>query len=440
MKLTVEPGGTLQGETAIPGDKSISHRALIISSLAKGPSRIEGFLQSEDCLATLKALQQIGVNITQHDTTLQIHGQGLHAFTPPTGVLDCGNSGTSMRLLAGMLSAQPFNSTLIGDESLSGRDMTRIVKPLQSMGAKITARQTGSKAVAPLLIEPSRGLQGIHYQTPIASAQVKSCLLLAGLYATGETVIEEKEASRDHTERMLQYLGGNLTSKNNVITLDPSCALMGKVITVPGDISSAAFFIAGASMTVGTHILLKGVGVNPTRMGLCHILRAMGANITLHNERLVGNEPVADIEVKGAPLKGITVPTDWVVSAIDEFPVLFVVAAAAKGETHFSGLGELRHKETDRIAMMANGLQKLGISLAILPDGIIIRGSKISGGIVDSGGDHRVAMAFAIAALKAMKPITILNAEHIATSFPSFCHIAHFLGLRLTEHSEEKSS
>lgn len=440
MKLTVEPGGTLQGETAIPGDKSISHRALILGSLAKGVSTIQGFLQSEDCIATLKILQHLGVTITQQNGSLEIEGLGLHAFTEPSVSLDCGNSGTSMRLLAGLLSAQPFKSTLIGDQSLCGRDMTRIVKPLELMGATIRARQIGSKALAPLLIAPCSGLQGIHYPLPVASAQVKSCLLLAGLYAKNETEIVEKEASRDHTERMLQYLGGALTIKNNQIRLDPFRPLMGKVITIPGDISSAAFFIAGASMTKGAHILLTGVGVNPTRMGLCHILRAMGADIILHNERLVGNEPVADIEVKGAALKGIVVPTEWVVSAIDEFPVLFVVAAAAAGETHFTGLGELRHKETDRIAVMANGLQKMGIALAILPEGIIIRGSKMTGGIVDSGGDHRVAMAFAIAALKASEPITILNAEHIATSFPSFCNMANFLGLRLTEHSEEKSS
>jgi 3-phosphoshikimate 1-carboxyvinyltransferase len=440
MKLTVEPGGTLQGETAIPGDKSISHRAIILGSLAKGLSRIEGFLQSEDCVATLKALQHLGVSVSQINTSLEIDGQGLHAFTLPDQPLDCGNSGTSMRLLAGMLSAQPFKSTLIGDESLSLRDMTRIVKPLQSMGATISARQIGIKAVAPLLIEPCNGLQGIHYELPVASAQVKSCLLLAGLYANNETVIVEKEASRDHTERMMRYLGGNLTTKNNRITLDPSRALMGKSITIPGDMSSAAFFIAGASMTKGAHILLTGVGVNPTRMGLCHILRAMGADIIFHHERFMGNEAVADIEVKGADLKGIEVPTEWVVSAIDEFPVLFIVATAATGETHFKGLGELRHKETDRIATMANGLQKVGIPLAILSDGIIIRGSKITGGIVDSGGDHRVAMAFAMAALKASEPITILNTEHIATSFPSFCNIANILGLKLTEDLEEKSS
>ncbi len=440
MKLIVEPGGTLQGETAIPGDKSISHRALILGSLAKGPSTIEGFLQSEDCLATLQALQHLGVGVSQNKTLLEIDGQGLHAFMQPVQPLDCGNSGTSMRLLAGILSAQPFKSTLIGDESLSRRDMTRIVKPLQSMGAKISGRQIGLKAVAPLLIESCSGLRSIHYDMPVASAQVKACLLLAGLYANNETVIVEKEASRDHTERMLHYLGANVTTKNNRITLDPSSPLMGKAITIPGDISSAAFFIAGASITKGAHILLTGIGINPTRMGLCHILRAMGAEIILHNERLMGNEPVADIEVKGADLKGIVVPTEWVVSAIDEFPVLFIVATAAAGETHFAGLGELRHKETDRITVMANGLQKMGIPLAILSDGIIIRGSKITGGIVESGGDHRVAMAFAIAALKASEPITILNAEHIATSFPSFCNIANFLGLRLTEHSEEKSS
>jgi len=440
MKLIVEPGGTLRGETAIPGDKSISHRALILGSLAKGISVIEGFLQSEDCLATLKALQNVGVNITQHDHSLQIQGQGLHAFTPPTMAIDCGNSGTSMRLLAGMLSAQPFKSTLVGDQSLSGRDMTRIVKPLQLMGAIITGRQNEKHTFAPLAIEPCQGLTAIHYDMPVASAQVKSCLLLAGLYAKGEMMIIEKERSRDHTERMLQYLGGALTTNNNRLYLDPGRLLMGKEITIPGDMSSAAFFIAGASMTLGAHILLKGISVNPTRMGLCHILRAMGANIMLHNERLKGNEPVADIEVKGTSLKGIEVPKEWVVSAIDEFPVLFVVAAAAIGETRFEGLGELRHKETDRMMMMANGLQKLGVPLAILPDGIIIRGSKMAGGIVDSGGDHRVAMAFAIAALKASLPITILNAQNIATSFPSFCKIAHFLGLRPTEHSEEMSS
>ncbi|MGE3319129.1 MAG: 3-phosphoshikimate 1-carboxyvinyltransferase [Candidatus Berkiella sp.] len=437
MHLVVTPSRALQGEALIPGDKSISHRALILGALAKGTSQITGFLESEDCLATLTILKQLGTNIIQQEKTLVIEGQGLHAFHASNSPLDCGNSGTSMRLLAGMLSAQAFKSTLVGDYSLSKRDMTRIVSPLQAMGANITGCQTEQQTLAPLTILPCQALQSIHYEMPVASAQVKSCLLIAGLYAKNETVIVEKEPSRDHTERMLVHLGADLVCANNRILYRPT-ALSAKEISVPGDMSSAAFFIAGASMTPGSHILLKGVGINPTRLGLIHILRAMGANIVFHHERLLGNEPVADIEVKGTTLHGIEVPRQWVVSAIDEFPVLFVVAAKALGETRFTGLAELRHKETDRIATMAKGLQKLGVPLAILPDGIIIRGSKMQGGIVNSEGDHRVAMAFAMAGLQANEPITILNAKNIATSFPSFCNIAHFLGLKLTVHSEEK--
>lgn len=437
MMIVAFPSGTLQGEVSIPGDKSISHRALILGALAKGSSTIHGFLFGEDCLATLKALQQLGVTITQHNDLLQIEGQGLHAFRAPNSPLDCGNSGTSMRLLAGILSAQPFSSTLIGDRSLMKRPMARIVTPLQTMGANIQGQVENQQILPPLTINSCQGLNGIQYEMPVASAQVKSCILLAGLYATGETVIVEKEPSRDHTERMLAYFGASITRNNHTITLDPIKKLIGKTISIPGDMSSAAFFIAGASMTEGAHVLLKGIGINETRMGICHILRAMGAKIVFHNERLMGNEPVADIEVKGTTLQGIAVPKAWVVSAIDEFPVLFVVAANAVGETRFEGLEELRHKETDRIAAMARGLQKLGVALAILPDGIIIRGSKIRGGFVESEGDHRIAMAFAIASMKADTPITIRDTASIATSFPSFCHIANQLGLRLHYHSEE---
>lgn len=437
MMIVAFPSGTLQGEVSIPGDKSISHRALILGALAKGSSTIHGFLFGEDCLATLKALQQLGVTITQHNDLLQIEGQGLHAFRAPSSPLDCGNSGTTMRLLAGILSAQPFSSTLIGDRSLMKRPMARIVMPLQTMGANIQGQVENQQILPPLTINPCQGLHGINYEMPVASAQVKSCILLAGLYAKGETVIVEKEASRDHTERMLAYFGASITRNNHTITLDPIKKLIGKTISIPGDMSSAAFFIAGASMTEGAHVLLKGIGINETRMGICHILRAMGAKIVFHNERLMGNEPVADIEVKGTTLQGIAVPKAWVVSAIDEFPVLFVVAANAVGETRFEGLDELRHKETDRIAAMARGLQKLGVALAILPDGIIIRGSKIRGGFVESEGDHRIAMAFAIASMKADTPITIRDTASIATSFPSFCHIANQLGLRLHYHSEE---
>lgn len=435
--LVVDPGGTLQGEVSIPGDKSISHRALILSALAYGRSEIMGFLFSEDCLATLKILEQLGVSITKKPDTVTVEGQGLQALTAPQAPLDCGNSGTSMRLLAGMLSAQPFSSVLIGDQSLSKRPMARIITPLQKMGANIQAKGAGQQLCPPLEIEPCQPLQAIHYDMPIASAQVKSCILLAGLYAKGETVVTEFAASRDHTERMLQYYGAALTTKNQQIYLDPSKKLCAKEIDIPGDMSSAAFFIAAASMTEGSHVLLKGVGINPTRTGVCHILRAMGAKIVFHNERLMGFEPIADIEITGTTLQGIAVPKEWVVSAIDEFPVLFVAAASAVGETRFEGLEELRHKETDRIAAMARGLQKLNVTLAILPDGIIIRGSKIEGGTVESEGDHRVAMAFAMASMKAQAPITIRDTESIATSFPSFCHIANQLGLRLHYHSEE---
>jgi len=438
MHLVVMPSCALQGEPLICGDKSISHRALMLGALAKGTTQIRGFLQSEDCLATLTILKQLGVDIIQDQHALTIKGQGFYTLLPPNNPLDCGNSGTSMRLLAGMLCAQNFASTLIGDHSLTKRDMTRIVSPLQAMGANIAGRQTDQQTVAPLSIGPCQSLEGIHYEMPLASAQVKSCLLIAGLHAKGETVIIEKEASRDHTERMLTYLGAQIRCEQHRIMLKPS-VLLARDIDVPGDMSSAAFFIAGASMTPGSHIFLKGIGVNSTRLGLIHILRAMGADIVFHHERLIGNEPVADIEVKGATLRGIDVPQQWVVSAIDEFPVLFVVAAKALGETRFTGLAELRHKETDRIATMAKGLQKLGVPLAILPNGIIIRGSKkMEGGIVDSEGDHRVAMAFAMASLQASEPITVLNAKNIATSFPSFCDMAKLLGLKLTVHSEEK--
>ncbi len=438
--LVVHPGGTLQGESTIPGDKSISHRALILGSLANGTTLIEGLLVSEDCQATLQAMQSLGVHITQSPskTSLKIAGNGLQGLSAAMQALDCGNSGTSMRLLAGLLAAQPFSSTLVGDASLSKRPMARIVEPLKQMGAAIRGHQHADQITCPLIIEPCQGLQGIHYRMPVASAQVKSCLLIAGLYANSETMISETVTSRDHTERMLQYLGAKLRCEHNQIILQPSSTLTGKLITIPGDISSAAFFIAGASVTVGAHILLKDVGVNATRLGIIHILRAMGADIRLHDERYFGQEPVADIEVKGQALRGIVVPPEWVVSAIDEFPVLFVVAALAKGETCFEGLGELRHKESDRIAMMAAGLEKLGVTLAILQDGINIRGSKIVGGSVDSGGDHRVAMAFAMAALQAEESITIFDADNITTSFPSFCAIANLLGLSVTQHEEDK--
>ncbi len=310
--------------------------------------------------------------------------------------------------------------------------MDRIVHPLQKMGARIQGREVGNNIFAPLLIQES-SLRGIHYSQPVASAQVKSCLLLAGLYAKDKTVLVEKEPTRDHTERMLQAFGCSLTVKTSEITLNPENELKGHEIFIPGDISSAAFFIAGAAMVPGSHIMLREVGVNPRRIGIIWILKQMGANISLNNQRLMSEEPVADIEIKGAPLKGIDVPKEWVVSAIDEFPILFIAAACAQGKTIFRGLEELRVKETDRIQVMAAGLKALGVDVEMLPDGLIIQGTPLQGGVIDSQGDHRVAMAFAVASLVAKSPVTILDCENIGTSFPNFCGIANELGLRMEE-------
>ncbi len=341
-----------------------------------------------------------------------------------------------MRLLAGVLAAQPFNSQLIGDESLSRRPMDRIVNPLQKMGAQITEGP-------PLSIQPLRTpLNGIEYTLPVASAQVKSCLLLAGLYATSPTVLVENVLTRDHTERMLTAFGAKLTMSHHRISLAPGGVLHGQAITIPGDISSAAFFIAGASFTPDSHIILRQVGVNPRRMGMIRILEQMGANIQIHSLPPQSGEPMADIEVKGPTagmrLQGIYIQQEWVASAIDEFPMIFVVAAMAKGETIIRGIQELRFKETDRIAVMARGLKTLGVPLAILPDGIIIRGSpQLEGGKIDCEGDHRVAMAFAMAGLKAKSPIILSDAENIVTSFPQFALLANKLGLTIQPYTSE---
>lgn len=431
VDITVTSDGILQGEVRVPGDKSLSHRAVILGSIAQGQTHISGFLEGEDCQATVKAMQSLGVSIENPASeTLIIKGVGLHGLQAPTHPIDCQNAGTGMRLLAGLLAPQSFASTLIGDASLSQRPMQRIVAPLKQMGARIEGRLINSEYFAPLEIQPAtQPLQALQYSLPVASAQVKSCLLLAGLYAQGTTVLVENVPTRDHTERMLQSFGAKLKTEHHRIVLEPGQALQGQEIIIPGDISSAAFFIAGASFTPGSHIILPQVGVNPRRMGMVHILREMGASIELHNRREIAGEPVADIEVKGKRLKGITVQQEWVASAIDEFPIIFVAAACAQGETLIRGIQELRFKETDRIAVMAKGLKALGIGVALLPDGIMIRGGVIQGGSVDSEGDHRVAMAFAMAALASPAPITISNAQSIATSFPNFIPLANALGL-----------
>lgn len=428
LQFLVQPGGRLEGEARVPGDKSISHRAVMLAALAEGRSTIRGFLTGEDCLCTMRAFQQMGVSIHRVDeTTLEVEGVGLRGLRAPKAPLDLGNSGTSMRLMAGLLAAQRFGSTLVGDASLSRRPMRRVIDPLAQMGAQIGSE--GGRA--PLVIHPTAGLKALHYRSPVASAQVKSCLLLAGLYADGETVVVEPEASRDHTERMLQAFGVELMARPGEARIRGGQRLRATDIDVPADISSAAFFLVGAAIAPGSDLRLTQVGINPTRVGIITLLRQMGAEIDLLNERMLGGEPVADLRVRGSRLQGIAVDPRLVASAIDEFPVLFIAAACAEGETVVSGAEELRVKESDRIATMCQGLRSLGIAALPQPDGARIHGGRLRGGTVDSKGDHRVAMSFAIAALRAEQPIRILDCANVNTSFPGFADLARRSGLRM---------
>lgn len=428
------PVKSIQGEITVPGDKSISHRSLILGSIAKGATTVSGFLEGEDCLATLKAFEAMGVTIERPSAEkLVIHGVGKHGLKQPDSVIDCGNSGTSMRLLAGLLSPQRFNTTLTGDSSLIKRPMERISIPLAQMGADITT----TMGKPPLVIKGNQNLQGISYTMPLASAQVKSCLLLAGMYAANETQIIEPHATRDHTEKMLMAFSYPLKRKNNEIIINSNGECRGTFINIPADISSAAFFIVAASIIPKSNLTIKQVGINPTRTGIIDILTRMGAQIKLENKQIIGEEPIADIVIKSSALKGITIPTKLVPLAIDEFPIIFIAAACAKGETTLSGASELRSKESDRIGAMVLGLRQLGIETFDTPDGISIAGGKISGGIVDSFDDHRIAMAFAIAGAVADSQVTIKNCANVATSFPNFIKIANSVQLAIEETCHE---
>jgi 3-phosphoshikimate 1-carboxyvinyltransferase len=429
VTYSISPGGRLSGELRVPGDKSISHRAVMLASLAEGVSEVSGFLTGEDCLCTMKAFQAMGVKIEQTGaTSLRILGSGSKGLKAPAAPLDLGNSGTSMRLMAGLMAAQPFDTTLTGDESLSHRPMARIVEPLRQMGAVIETEAGGR---APLRIKSAKTLQGISYRSKVASAQVKSGLILAGLYARGITEVLEPEASRDHTERMLEAFGVKLEASPGRAAIEGGQSLKATNIQVPADISSAAFFMVGAAIVPGSDVLLTDVGVNPTRTGVVDILRLMGADIELLNPRRFGAEPVADIRVRGGRLHGSIIGKELVAAAIDEFPAIFVAAAFAQGETVVSGAEELRIKESDRIQTMCDGLRSLGISAQAKPDGMRICGGRMSGGTVDSRGDHRVAMSFAIAALRAEQPITVLDCSNVNTSFPGFAALAAGAGLRI---------
>ena len=430
MHFKLQPGGTLKGEARVPGDKSISHRAIMLGALAEGTSRVNGFLEGEDALATLAAFRAMGVEIEGPDNgNVTVHGVGLHGLKAPAHPLDLGNAGTGMRLLCGLLAGQPFDSELTGDASLCSRPMGRVIDPLTKMGASIGSAEGGRP---PLKIRGGQQLQGIHYDLPMASAQVKSCCLLAGLYSRGRTSVTEPAPTRDHTERMLRGFGYTVDSNGAEIALHGGGRLQACDIEVPADISSATFFLVGASIAPGSDLLLQHVGINPTRIGVINILRLMGADITLQQEREVGGEPVADIRVRYAPLRGIEIPLDQVPLAIDEFPALFIAAACAEGRTVLHGAEELRVKESDRIAAMAEGLSTLGVSNEVLDDGIIIDGGDMGGGVIATYNDHRIAMSFAIAALRASGEITVQDCDHVATSFPGFDTLARRLGLSIS--------
>ncbi len=425
----VAPGGKMRGEFRVPGDKSISHRAIMLGSLAEGVTDIEGFLEGEDALATLQAFRDMGVVIEGPvNGRVKVHGVGLRGLQPPSDVLYLGNSGTSMRLLCGILSGQSFSSEVVGDDSLNKRPMNRIAKPLRDMGAQIDTQAEGKP---PLKIHGGQALKAISYAMPMASAQVKSCLLLAGLYAEGLTQVTEPAPTRDHTERMLRGFGYPVQREGDTVSLASGGRLQATSIDVPADISSASFFMVAAAIAPGSDITLTHVGVNPTRTGVINILNLMGANINLLNLREVGGEPVADIRVQYAPLQGIEIPEAQVPLAIDEFPALLVAAACAEGTTVLSGAEELRVKETDRIQAMADGLRTLGINCETKADGIVVQGGQLGGGTVESADDHRIAMSFTIAALRASGPITVNNCANVATSFPHFDQLAKMAGISL---------
>jgi 3-phosphoshikimate 1-carboxyvinyltransferase len=413
----IQPAAVGDGDLTVPGDKSVSHRAIMLGSIAEGVTEVQGFLAGEDCLATMGAFRNMGVVIERPGSTeLVIHGVGLRGLQAPQGPLDLGNSGTAMRLLTGMLAGQDFAATLTGDESLTGRPMQRVITPLGRMGATIDSRD----GKPPLHIRGNPSLVAIDYTLPIASAQVKSAILLAGLYAHGRTSVTEPAVTRDHTERMLRGMGTPVSVEGGRIAVEGPARLQACRVCVPADLSSAAFIILAGLLAAKADVLIRNVGVNPTRTGVLDILQAMGASIALENRRDLGDEPVADIRVRSSKLRGIEVDPELVSLAIDEFPVLFVAAAAARGTTRFTGIGELRVKESDRIAAMASGLRALGIRVEESDDGAVVHGGRFSGGEVDSFGDHRIAMSLAVAGTVAEGPVRVRDVAAVETSFPGF--------------------
>ena len=427
LDWTSAPAAPLRGDVRVPGDKSISHRAIMLAAIAEGTSRITGFLEGEDTRATARAFAQMGVRIEAPQPDVRVvHGVGLHGLQASSGAIDCGNAGTGMRLLAGLLAGQAFDSTLSGDESLSRRPMRRVIEPLEQMGARIESTAGG---LPPLHVHGGRKLAGIDYTLPVASAQVKSAILLAGLYAGGGTIVREPHPTRDYTESMLRAFGWPVEYGAGWARLNGGHRLQGLSVAVPADFSSAAFFLVAASIVPGSRLVLRDVGVNPRRTGLLVALRLMGADIETTNERRIGGEAVADLGVRHAGLRGIDVPLELVPDMIDEFPILFVAAAAASGTTRIRGAAELRVKESDRIAVMAAGLRALGVQVAETPDGAIIEGGRIGAGEADSRGDHRCAMSLAVAGAVARGEVRICDCANVATSFPGFAGLANACGI-----------
>lgn len=423
-------GQRLQGSLTIPGDKSVSHRSVMFAALADGTSHIEGFLEGEDTRATARIFSQLGVRIeTPSPSQRIVHGVGIDGLKAPQAPLDCGNAGTGMRLLAGLLAGQAFDCTLIGDESLSGRPMRRVTGPLSQMGARIDTQDDGTP---PLHVHGGQALHGIDFASPVASAQVKSAVLLAGLYAQGETSVTEPHPTRDYTERMLSAFGVDIAFSPGKARLRGGQRLRATDIVVPADFSSAAFYLVAASIIPGSELRLKQVGLNPRRTGLLHALRLMGADISEENPAEQGGEPVADLVVRYAPLKGARIPEELVPDMIDEFPALFVAAAAAEGQTVVSGAAELRVKESDRLAAMATGLRALGMQVDETEDGATLHGGvRLGSGTIESHGDHRIAMAFAIAGQISDGEVRINDVANVATSFPDFDGLARSAGFNL---------
>jgi 3-phosphoshikimate 1-carboxyvinyltransferase len=427
MSFTTIPGRPLKGTITVPGDKSVTHRAIMLTALSEGLCTVSGYCRGEDCLNTMRALQWLGIRIDEAPDHLTVHGKGLWGLSEPNGPIDCGNSGTGIRLLSGLLAGQDFFTVLTGDESIRRRPMGRVVKPLREMGAVIAGRKGGE--LAPLAITGKR-LHGIDYHSPVASAQVKSSLLLAGLFAEGTTRFREPRLSRDHTERMFQFFGIPLTRDGGDLILQgrPAVGWAGRRIVIPGDFSAAAFFVVAATIVAGSDITIQNVGINPTRTGLIDVMNRMGADIRVLGQREEAGEPVADLRVKSAPLKGVAIGPELIPQTIDEFPILCVAAAVAEGDTLISGAEELRVKESDRIATMSAELRAMGAQITEKPDGMVIQGLGRPGengrlkaaGNAQSHGDHRVAMSLAIGGLTAGASMTIADCGCVETSFPNF--------------------